>query len=335
MEMEYRRLGKSGLKVSALSYGSWVTFSTQLDVGDAKEAMATAYDYGVNFFDNAEAYANGESERIMGQVLKELGWPRDSYIVSSKVFWGAVQDPRPTQVGLSRKHVTEACHQALQRLQVDYLDLYFCHRPDYETPIEETVRAMTDLIRQGKVLYWGTSQWTARQLTEAYEVAYRYHLEPPTMEQPQYNMFYRELVEATYEPLYRQYGLGTTIWSPLASGFLTGKYNEGIPEGSRVTLEGYDWLRRKLESEEGRQQLAKVRELTALAEELGTNTARLAIAWTLKNPHVSTVITGASRTEQIHDNMKALEVVDMLDDEVMTRIEAILDNKPAGPQTYL
>jgi len=335
MEMEYRRLGNSGLKVSALSYGSWVTFSAQLDVSRAKEAMAVAYDYGVNFFDNAEVYANGESERIMGEVLKELGWPRDSYIVSSKVFWGSVRDPRPTQAGLSRKHVTEACHQALQRLQLDYLDLYFCHRPDYDTPIEETVRAMTDLIRQGKVLYWGTSQWSARQLTEAYEIAYRHHLQPPTMEQPQYNMFYRELVEVEYEPLYRQYGMGTTIWSPLASGFLTGKYNEGIPEGSRVTLEGYDWLRRRLESEEGRLQLQKVRELTALAEELGTNTARLAIAWTLKNPNVSTCITGASRTDQIHDNMKALEVVELLDDEVMARIEAILDNKPAGPTSNL
>jgi voltage-dependent potassium channel beta subunit len=335
MEMRYRRLGKSGLQVSALSYGSWVTFSAQLDVDRAKEAMVTAYDYGVNFFDNAEAYARGESERIMGEVLQETGWRRDSYIVSSKVFWGSVADPKPTQQGLSRKHVTEACHQALRRLQVDYLDLYFCHRPDLETPIEETVRAMTDLIRQGKVLYWGASEWTARQLTEAYAVAYRYQLEPPTMEQPEYNMFRRERVEVEYEPLYRQYGLGTTIWSPLASGFLTGKYNEGIPEESRVNLEGYEWLRRRLESDRGQEMIGKVRQLTALAEELGTNTARLAIAWTLKNPHVSTVITGASRTEQIHDNMKALEVVDLLDDDVMARIEEILENKPEGPPSYL
>lgn len=335
MEMKYRRLGKSGLQVSALSYGSWVTFSNQLDVDRAKEAMVTAYDYGVNFFDNAEAYAHGDSERIMGEVLKETGWSRDSYIVSSKVFWGGVPNPKPTQQGLSRKHVTEACHQALQRLQVDYLDLYFCHRPDLETPIEETVRAMTDLVRQGKVLYWGTSEWTARQLTEAYEIAYRYDLEPPTMEQPEYNMLQRERFEAEYEPIFRQYGMGTTIWSPLASGFLTGKYNDGIPEDSRVNLEGYEWLLRRLESEKGQQMLAKVRQLTALADELGTNTARLAIAWTLKNPNVSTVITGASRTEQIHDNMRSLEVVEQLDEEMMARIEEILDNKPEGPKSYL
>ncbi len=333
--MEYRHLGKSGLRVSALSFGSWVTFSTQLDGSSAREALAAAYDHGVNFFDNAEAYARGESERIMGQALKELAWPRDSYLVSSKVFWGSVDNPRPTQQGLSRKHVFEACHQALQRLQLDYLDLYFCHRPDPSTPIEETVRAMTDLIRQGKVLYWGTSQWSSQQLTEAYEVAYRHHLEPPTMEQPQYNMFYRDRVEVEYGPLYEKYGMGTTIWSPLASGILSGKYNDGIPQDSRVNLEGYTWLRERLESEEGRAQLQKVRELTALAKELDTNMARLAIAWCLKNPHVSTVITGASRVQQIHDNMKALDVVERLDDEVMARIESILDNQPEPLPTYL
>jgi voltage-dependent potassium channel beta subunit len=333
--MEYRHLGKSGLRVSALSFGSWVTFSNQLDGSSAKEALAAAYDHGVNFFDNAEAYALGESERIMGQALKELAWPRDSYLVSSKVFWGSVADPRPTQHGLSRKHVFEACHQALQRLQLDYLDLYFCHRPDPSTPIEETVRAMTDLIRQGKVLYWGTSQWSSRQLTEAYEVAYRHHLEPPTMEQPQYNMFYRDRVEVEYGPVYEKYGMGTTIWSPLASGILTGKYNDGIPEDSRVNLEGYTWLRDRLQSEEGQAQLQKVRELTALAEELDTNMARLAIAWCLKNPHVSTVITGASRVQQINDNMKALNVVERLDDEVMERIESILDNRPDPLPTYI
>ncbi|MFW5941128.1 MAG: potassium channel beta subunit family protein [Chloroflexota bacterium] len=333
--MEYRRLGKSGLKVSALSFGSWVTFSNQLDVERAREAMSVAYDYGVNFFDNAEAYAYGESERIMGEVLQDLKWPRDSYIVSSKVFWGSRREPRPTQAGLSRKHVVEACHQALRRLQVDYLDLYFCHRPDYDTPIEETVRAMTDLVRQGKVLYWGTSQWTARQLTEAYEVAYRHHLEPPTMEQPQYNMFHRRRVEVELAPIYEQYGLGTTIWSPLASGILTGKYNDGIPEDSRVNLEGYSWLRDRLESEEGQEELRKVRELTEMAEELDTTMARLAIAWCLKNDNVSTVITGASRVEQIHDNMKALETADQLTDERMARIDAILDNRPEPPQPYL
>lgn len=333
--MQYRRLGKSGLKVSALSFGSWVTFSNQLDVDRAREAMSVAYDYGVNFFDNAEAYAHGESERIMGEVLQDLNWPRDSYIVSSKVFWGSRREPLPTQAGLSRKHVVEACHQALRRLQVDYLDLYFCHRPDYDTPIEETVRAMTDLVRQGKVLYWGTSQWTARQLTEAYEVAYRHHLEPPTMEQPQYNMFHRRRVEVELAPIYEQYGLGTTIWSPLASGILTGKYNDGIPEDSRVNLEGYSWLRDRLESEEGQEELRKVRELTEMAEELDTTMARLAIAWCLKNDNVSTVITGASRVEQIHDNMKALETADRLTDELMAQIDAILDNKPEPPQPYL
>ncbi|HSM56135.1 MAG TPA: aldo/keto reductase [Candidatus Sulfomarinibacteraceae bacterium] len=333
--MEYRRLGQSGLKVSALSFGSWVTFSNQLDVQRAREAMSVAYDYGVNFFDNAEAYAYGESERIMGEVLQELNWPRNSYIVSSKVFWGSQRDPRPTQVGLSRKHVVEACHQALRRLKIDYLDLYFCHRPDYDTPIEETVRAMTDLIRQGKVLYWGTSEWTARQLTEAFEVAHRHHLQPPTMEQPQYNMFHRRRVEVEYTPLYEQYGLGTTIWSPLASGILTGKYNDGIPEDSRVNLEGYSWLRNRLESEEGQEELRKVRELSALANELDTTMARLAIAWCLKNENVSTVITGASRVEQIHDNMKALETAEQLTDDLMAQIESVLDNKPEPPQPYL
>jgi len=333
--MQYRRLGKSGLKVSALSYGSWVTFSAQLDVGNAKEAMAVARDYGVNFFDNSEAYARGESERIMGKVLKELGWPRDTYIVSSKVFWGAVQDPLPSQQGLSRKHVMEACHQALQRLQVDYLDLFFCHRPDYETPIEETVRAMTDLVRQGKVFYWGTSEWSARQLTEAYEVAYRLGLEPPTMDQPQYNMFHRERVEVEYHPLYENYGLGTTIWSPLASGFLTGKYNEGVPDDSRLNLEGFDWLRERLENEEWQRNLQKVRDLTQVAKELDTSMPRLAIAWCLLNPNVSTVITGASKTSQIHDNMKALETLDKLTGDVQERIESILDNKPQLPEGYL
>lgn len=333
--MQYRRLGKSGLQVSALSFGSWVTFSNQLDVSAAREAMVVARDYGVNFFDNAEVYALGDSERIMGEALQELKWPRDTYIVSSKVFWGAVDDPVPTQRGLSRKHVTEACHQALQRLQVDYLDLYFCHRPDYQTPIEETVRTMTDLIRQGKVLYWGTSEWTARQLTEAYEVANRLGLEPPTMEQPQYNMFHRERVEVEYHPLYEKYGLGTTIWSPLASGILTGKYNEGIPEDSRVNLEGYGWLKEQLTSEEGQRKLEKVRALTEVAAELDTTMPRLAIAWCLLNPNVSTVITGASKVNQIHDNMKAMQVLEKLTGDVQERIESVLDNKPQLPEGYL
>lgn len=333
--MQYRRLGKAGLRVSALSFGSWVTFSNQLDIAQARESMAVARDYGVNFFDNAEVYASGESERIMGQALQQLKWPRDTYIISSKVFWGAVDDPVPTQRGLSRKHVTEACHQALERLQLDYLDLYFCHRPDYETPIEETVRAMTDLVRQGKVFYWGTSEWTARQLTEAYEVAFRYGLEPPTMEQPQYNMFHRERFEVDYHPIFKKYGMGTTIWSPLASGFLTGKYNEGIPEDSRVNVKGYEWLREQLLSEEGQRKLEKVAQLAEIARELDTTMARLAIAWCLLNPNVSTVITGASKVSQIHDNMQAMELLDELTPEVQARIEAILDNKPELPAGYL
>ena len=330
--MEYRRLGKSGLRVSALSFGSWVTFSNQLGVSTAKDCLAAAYDAGVNFFDNAEVYALGQSEIVMGEALKELGWRRDSYIVSSKVFWGAVAERKPTQWGLNRKHVIEACHQALQRLQVDYLDLYFCHRPDKETPIEETVRAMSDLIQQGKVLYWGTSEWSAQQLMEAYGVARQYNLVPPTMEQPQYNMFHRERFEVEYARLYSEIGLGTTIWSPLASGILTGKYNNGIPTDSRMNLKGYEWLREMLESEAGQQRLQKVRELSRVAEELGTNMARLAIAWCLKNPNVSTVITGASRVSQVHDNMQALAVVDQLTDDVMDKIEALLGNKPEEPE---
>ena len=326
--MEYRRLGKSGLKVSALSFGSWVTFGNQADVDQAAAMMQAAYDAGVNFFDNAEVYALGQSEIIMGQALQKLGWRRDSYTVSSKVRWGSVPDAKPTQQGLSRKHVVEACHQAMARLQVDYLDLYFCHRPDPEVPMEELVRTMTELIQQGKVFYWGTSQWSAQQLMEAYSVARQYNLIPPTMEQPHYNMFNRQLVEVEYGRLYEAIGLGTTIWSPLASGLLTGKYNEGIPEDSRVNLPGYEWLREMIESEEGQRQLAAVRELAQIAEELGTNMPRLAIAWCLKNPHVSTVITGASRVEQVHDNMRALDVVAQLTDDVMEKIESVLGNKP-------
>jgi voltage-dependent potassium channel beta subunit len=333
--MEYRRLGKSGLQVSLLSIGSWVTFSNQVDVERGVEVMTAAYDNGMNFFDNAEAYAAGQSELIMGQVFKKTGWRRDSFIVSSKVFWGGVQNPRPTQVGLSRKHITEACHQALERLQVDYLDLYFCHRADPRVPIEETVRAMSDLVTQGKVLYWGTSEWTASQIMEAYTAARQYNLVPPTMEQPQYNMFAREKVEMDYARLYQEIGLGTTIWSPLASGLLTGKYNNGIPEGSRLTLPGYEWLRSRLTSEEGQANLEKVKKLAAVADELGTNQARLSLAWCAKNPNVSTVITGASKVEQVHDNVKALEVLPLLTGEVMEKIEGILGNKPKLPQFYL
>lgn len=326
--MEYRRLGNSGLKVSVLSFGSWVTFKNQADVDEAVEMMKAAYDAGVNFFDNAEAYAHGDSERIMGEAFKKLGWSRDAYVVSSKVRWGAVPNPKPTQFGLSRKHIYEACYQAMQRLQVDYLDLYFCHRPDPEVPMEEVVRTMTELIQQGKVFYWGTSEWSAQQIMEAHSVARQYHLIPPTMEQPQYHMFHRNRVEVEYGRLYDSIGLGTTIWSPLASGLLTGKYNDVIPEDSRLSLEGYEWLRKIFESEEWKGRLEKVRELTKIAEELNTSMAKLAIAWCVKNPHVSTVITGASRVSQVEENMKALDVVPQLTDDVIEKIEAILDNKP-------
>jgi len=328
--MEYRRLGKSGLKVSALSFGSWVTFGAQMDVDKALESMAVAYDAGCNFFDNAEVYARGQSETIMGQALKKSGWRRDSYIVSSKVLWGSVPDAKPTQKGLSRKHVVEACHQAMERLQVDYLDLYFCHRPDPETPMEEVVRTMSNLIQQGKVLYWGTSEWSAQQLMEAYSVARQYNLIPPTMEQPQYHMFHRQTIEVEYARLYEAIGLGTTIWSPLASGMLTGKYNDGVPEDSRMNLKGYEWLRKMFEGEEWQQRLTIVRQLTQVADDLGTTMAKMAIAWCLKNENVSTVITGASRPEQVRENMAALEVVPLLTDDVMARIEELLANKPEG-----
>ncbi len=327
--MEYRRLGKSGLKVSALSFGSWVTFSTQADVDLAAEMMAAAYDAGVNFFDNAEIYAHGKSEEIMGAALKKLGWRRDSYIVSSKVMWGAIPNPVPTQHGLSRKHIMEACHQAMERLQVEYLDLYFCHRPDPEVPMEEVVRSMNTLIEQGKVFYWGTSEWSAQQLMEAHSVARQYNLIPPTMEQPQYHMFHRQRFEVEYGRLYETIGLGTTIWSPLASGLLTGKYNNGIPEDSRMNLPGYEWLRSMLESEEGKKRVQSVRELVPIAEELGVTMPHLALAWCLKNPNVSTVITGASKVAQVEENMKALDVIPQLTDDVMEKIEAVLDNKPA------
>lgn len=324
--MEYRRLGKSGLQVSELSFGSWVTFGVQVDVDKAVACMKAAYDAGCNFFDNAEGYARGQSEIVMGSALQQLGWRRDSYIVSSKVMFGSVNDPTPIQRGLSRKHVVEACHQALQRLQVDYLDLYFCHRPDPETPIEETVRAMSELIWRGDVLYWGTSEWSAQEIMEAYSIARQYNLIPPTMEQPQYHLFHRQRVEQEYARLYEVVGLGTTIWSPLASGLLTGKYNDGIPDDSRLMLPGYEWLRSMYEREDWQKRLAAVRELTSMAQELGTTMAKLAIAWCLKNPNVSTVITGASRPEQVVENMTAIAVVPQLTADVMTRIDGIVNS---------
>ncbi|HKJ85400.1 MAG TPA: aldo/keto reductase [Spirochaetia bacterium] len=325
--MEYRNLGRSGLKVSALSYGAWVTFDTQLQVDEAKKCMVAAYDAGVNFFDNAEAYAGGKAETIMGEVLKQNGWRRDSYIVSSKVFFGSVADKKPTQKGLSRKHIVEACDQALERLQLDYLDLYFCHRPDPETPIEETVWSMHNLIMQGKILYWGTSEWSAQEITQAHQVARQYNLIPPLMEQPQYNMLHRDRFEKEYARLYTEYGMGTTIWSPLASGLLTGKYNDGIPEDSRMNLEGYEWLRRLLEGDEGRKRLEKVKKLGKVADDLGVPMAQMGLAWALKNPNVSTVITGASKSSQVESNMKALDVVPKLTEDVMKSIASILDDE--------
>lgn len=324
--MEYRRLGKSGLQVSALSFGSWVTFGNQVDEQIAGQCMKLAYEAGVNFFDNAEVYAAGRSELVMGKILKKMKWQRDTFLVSSKVFWGG---DLPNQKGLSRKHIMEACHAALKRLQVDYLDMYFCHRPDINTPIEETTRAMSDLVTQGKVLYWGTSEWSAQEIMEAYAVAREQHLVPPTMEQPQYNMFSRERVEKEYYRLYQSIGLGTTIWSPLASGLLTGKYNQGkAPKGSRATVKELEWLREKLIGEEAKPKIEKVKQLTLLAGELGLSTARLAIAWCLKNERVSTVITGATKIDQVKENMKAVADIKKITPEIMKKIELILDNQP-------
>ncbi len=319
MTMDYRRLGKSGLKVSALSFGSWVTFGSQVDDSVARECMITAYDAGVNFFDNAEGYAGGKSETVMGAIIHKLGWARSSYVISSKVFWGG---DKPNQVGLSRKHVTEACHAALKRLQVDYLDLYFCHRPDPDTPIEETVRAMHTLVEQGKVLYWGTSEWSADQIRAAHAVAREWRLTPPTMEQPQYNLLHRDRVEREYAPLYDELGLGTTIWSPLASGLLTGKYNNGIPAESRANTPGLGWLKEMFEQAATDGRLDKVRRLASLAAELGLTLPELAIAWCLKNPNVSTVILGASRVSQLRENLRALAALPKLTSDVVDRIEA-------------
>jgi voltage-dependent potassium channel beta subunit len=329
--MKYRRLGKSGLQVSEFSLGSWVTFSKQVHENDALKLMTTAYDAGVNFFDNAEGYEAGQSEVLMGSALKKLNWSRDSYVVSSKVFWGG---SKPTQRGLSRKHVTDACHAALKRLQVDYLDLFFCHRPDIDTPIEETVRAMHDLIAQGKVLYWGTSEWSGQQITEAYAVARELGLTPPTMEQPQYNFFERDKVERDYAPVYNLAGIGTTIWSPLASGVLTGKYNKGVPADSRLNLPGYEWLKAEWESPAGKAKLDKVARLATLAEANGLPIHHMALLWCLSNPHVSTVILGASKESQLVDNLKALDKRDLMTDDLKAKIEAILQNKPEEPRRF-
>jgi len=320
--MNYRRLGKAGIKVSELSLGAWVTYGGQVGEDIALKCMSAAYDAGVNFYDNAEAYARGNAEIVMGNVIKKLGWRRDGIVVSSKVFWGG---DGPNDQGLSHKHVYEACRNSMKRLQLDYLDLFYCHRPDPNTPIEETVRAMDDLIHQGKILYWGTSEWSAADIMHAYSVAREYDLTPPTMEQPQYNMLHRDRVEKEYLPLYREIGLGTTIWSPLSSGLLSGKYNDGIPPGSRATLKGYEWLREYIITP---QNLEKVKKLQPIAAQLNCTLAQLALAWCLKSPYVSTVITGASQPEQVVENMKAVEVAPKVTSEVMEKIEAVLGNKP-------
>jgi voltage-dependent potassium channel beta subunit len=324
MEMEYRRLGKSGLQVSCLSFGAWVTFGRQVDNSTAEACMQLAYEHGVNFFDNAEAYGDGDAEIVMGEILQKCAWRRDTYLVSSKVFWGG---KLPNQSGLCRKHVIEACHAALKRLQVDYLDLYFCHRPDPNTPIEETVRAMNTLIEQGKVLYWGTSEWSAAEIESAVEIAQRLNLIAPTMEQPQYNLFHRDRVESEYAPLYNSAnGLGTTIWSPLASGLLTGKYNEGVPAESRLGRSETGWLREHVIGDEAAWaiKLEKLKALGALAQETGISMPHLAIGWCLRNPCVSTVILGASRMEQLQENLKVLEHLPRITDAVCAQIDQIL-----------
>jgi len=329
--MEYRYLGKSGLQVSALSFGAWVTFGDQIGEEVALEMMKAAYDAGVNFFDNAEVYSQGKAETIMGNVIKRTGWKRPDLVVSTKIYWGG---EGPNDRGLSRKHIVEGLDASLARLQMDYVDLVFAHRPDFHTPMEETVRAFDHVIAQGKAFYWGTSEWSAQEIMEAYAVARREHLIPPLMEQPQYHMFHRQRVEVEYAPLYEEIGLGTTIWSPLASGLLTGKYNQGFPEGTRASLEGYEWLHKHFVDEEAIRNIQKVGEIMPIAGELGCTMPQLALAWTLKNPNVSTTITGASKVEQVVENMKSINFVDKLTPEVIERIEAILDNKPQPPTDW-
>jgi voltage-dependent potassium channel beta subunit len=320
--LNYRRLGGAGVKLSELSLGAWVTYGGQVGEDVATKCMSKAYELGVNFFDNAEAYAHGNAEVVMGNIIKKLGWKREDIVISSKVFWGG---QGPNDHGLSRKHIYEACRRSLRRLQLDYVDLYFCHRPDPETPIEETVRAMDDLVHQGLVLYWGTSEWTGADIMRAHGIARELGLTPPQMEQPQYNMLHRERVEKEYLPLYAEMGLGTTTWSPLQSGLLSGKYNTDIPPGSRASLEGYGWLKESVLTPEN---IAKVKGLEPIARELGCTMAQLALAWACRNENVSTVITGATRPEQVEENMKSLDYVSALTDDVMGRIDNVLKNRP-------
>lgn len=324
--MEYRRMGKSGLQLSVLSFGSWVTFARQTDDNTNERLMAQAYESGINFFDNAEVYSAGLSEEMMGRVLRKLNWDRSSYVLSSKAFFGwKGEDKKPNQHGLSRKHLMEACHEALERLQVEYLDLYYCHRPDKNVPIEEVVRTMNTLIQQGKIFYWGTSEWSAAEIMEAHMIAKEYGLEGPAVEQPEYNLFNRRKIEVDYDPIFRNVGMGTTIWSPLASGLLTGKYNDGIPEGSRMSLEGYEWLRDKAVVND---KLNRVKILGGYAHELGVTLPTLCIAWCISNPNVSTAILGATKESQLTENLKALEVLPLITAEVKERIDAIMGTKP-------
>lgn len=329
--MKYRYLGNSGLKISELSLGAWVTYGGQVGEETAYECMTTAYEHGVNFFDNAEAYARGNAETVMGNVIRKAGWKRTDLVISTKIFWGG---DGPNNTGLSRKHIIEGANASLKRLQMDYVDLIFCHRPDLFTPIEEIVWSMNILIQQGKAFYWGTSEWPASMIMDAYGIAMREHLIPPTMEQPEYHMFSRGKVESEYSHLYKKVGLGTTIWSPLASGLLTGKYNQGIPDNSRANLPGYDWLKSEFQSEEAKIKIEKVRKLEPIAKELGCSLAQLAIAWCLRNPNVSTVITGASKKSQVIENMKAIEVKEKLSTDILVQIEEILQNQPPEPEDF-
>jgi voltage-dependent potassium channel beta subunit len=328
--MEYRRMGKTGLQLSILSYGSWVTFHKQIDDSIADQLMGIAYDNGINFFDNAEVYAGGESEKLMGRVLRKKNWDRTSYTVSSKAFFGwRGKQNKPNQTGLSRKHLVEACHEALQRLQVDYLDIFFCHRPDKSVPIEEVVWTMNILIQQGKILYWGTSEWSAAEIMEAHRAAAQFGLIGPSVEQPQYNLLERNKMEYEFSMIFKTVGMGTTIWSPLASGLLTGKYNNGIPEDSRFALQGFDWLKDRWMAED---KLNKVKQLGTLADEMNTSLASLSIAWCVANPNVTTAILGATKKEQLEENLKALDVLPRLTPEVLLRMDEIIQTKPKQPE---